>query len=365
MAPLKPLPKVSELPQPALLDRYFPPENQQHYVSLLMGRGGLTRRRAECFVRLWAYLVLKQRQAAGQTPSLTQLYLPEGSISCTHREAAELFYGQQERGSDRAAGMMIDRLSALGLLEKRFDGQTLCLQLRALPELLVTPTRATAPTKFMAAEFNPRTDAIPAANLIARAYAEIIQSNRQLKDPLMASHKIARVLRQWAQQYPHGMRILRRCDNLNPIAISVFYPTARESEVNFFQPPSKSFYLTADTEIDPFKAAQIGTPECTAVYIRAWTIDAAYVGRDAIELMLEDTKQTLQRMRLDFPNLCDIYSAFVQPMYEELRFALGFQKISQDAQRSYSWIYLALDHFLEQDIQKVLVTLKIDADRRE
>jgi hypothetical protein len=184
-----------------------------------------------------------------------------------------------------------------------------------------------------------------------------------LKDPLMASHKITRVLRQWAQQYPSGMRILRRCDNLNPIAVSVLYPTARESEVNFFQPPSKSFYLTADTEIDPFKSSPVGDPDCTAVYIRAWTIDASYVGREAIELLLNDTQQTLRKMRLDFPNLCDIYSAFVQPMYEELRFALGFQKISQDMQRSYSWIYLALDHFLEQDIQKVLATLRIETDR--
>jgi hypothetical protein len=46
-------------------------------------------------------------------------------------------------------------------------------------------------------------------------------------------------------------------------------------------------------------------------------------------------------------------------MYEDLRIALGFQKISQDLQRSYTWIYLALDHFLEQDIDQVLSTLKL------
>lgn len=365
MSSLNPVPQPS---QPSLLDgidQFFSPDQQRTYIAMLMRRGGLTRRRAEYFVRLWAYLLLKQRREAGirSAQPLTHLPLPEGAISCTHREAAELFYGHQDRGSDRAAGMMIDRLVALGLLEKRFDGQTLCLQIQSLPELLMTPSKKDEPIRFEADQFNPRTDAIPAANLIARTYAELIQSNRHLKDPLTASHKIARVLRKWAQQYPMGIRVLRRCDNNNPIAISVLYPTACESEVNFFQSPGKSFYLTSETEVDPFQVATIGDPDCTAVYIRAWTIDATYISRESIGLLLDDTQKTLNQMRTDFPNLCDLYSAFVQPMYEELRLALGFQKISQDPQRSYSWIYLALDHFLNQDIQQVLSTLKLSAER--
>lgn len=362
MSSLKSVPEVNPLSPLADLDRCFPPEQQRTYVTMLMGRGGLTRRRAEYFVRLWAYLLLKQLQARGNplTQPLTQLVVPEGSVSCTHREAAELFYGNQERGSDRAAGMMIDRLAALGLLEKRFDGQTLCLQIRAIPELLAVPTpKSEEPIRIEASAFNPRTDAIPAANLIARTYAELIQSNRHFKDPLAASHKIARILRSWAQQYPTGIRVLRRCDNLNPIAIAVLYPTASESEANFFQPLSKSLYLTSDAEIDPFQAAKAGDVDCTAVYLRAWTIDDAFVRRDTIKLLLEDTQQTLAQMRSDFPNLCDLYSAFVQPMYEDLRIALGFQKISPDLQRSYTWIYLAIDRFLEQDAEQVLSTLKL------
>jgi hypothetical protein len=362
MSSLKSVPELNPLSPLEDFDRCFPPEHQRNYVSMLMGRGGLTRRRAECFVRLWAYLLLKQLQERGNRliQPLTQLEVPESSVSCTHREAAELFYGNQERGSDRAAGMMIDRLAALGLLEKRFDGQTLCLQIRAIPELLAMPTPKTEePIRIEAVPFNPRTDAIPAANLIARTYAELIQSNRHLRDPLAASYKIARILRSWAQHYPAGIRVLRRCDNLNPIAIAVLYPIAPESEANFFQPPSKNFYLTSDAEVDPFQAAKVGDVDCTAVYIRAWTIDDAYVRRDTIKLLLEDTQRTLQQMRSEFPNLCDLYSTLVQPMYEDLRIALGFQKISQDLQRSYTWIYLALDHFLEQDIDQVLSTLKL------
>jgi hypothetical protein len=73
---------------------------------------------------LWIYLLLKHQQELGVElrQPLTQLHIPEGFIACTHREAAELFYAQKERGSDRAAGMMIDKLLALGLIEKQFDG---------------------------------------------------------------------------------------------------------------------------------------------------------------------------------------------------------------------------------------------------
>ncbi len=339
--------------EPEYLDRFFPLEQQRIYISILMSRGGLTRRRAEYFVRLWAYLLLKQQQEAGANllQPLTQLQPPQGSVACTHREAAELFYGHKDRGSDRAAGMMIDRLVALGLLEKQFDGQTLCLQIRSIPEL-ATPAKPPEPITLQADDFNPRTDAIPAANLITRNYAELI------KDAATTSHKITRVLRRWAQQYPKGMRVLRRSDNLNPIAISVLYPVASESEFNFFQPPSKSFYLTTDSDVDPFQMAKQGDQECTAVYVRAWIIDTAYLNGMSLYLLLEDTRKTLGQMQSDFPNLCDVYSLVIHPMYEELRLALGFQKICQDTQRSYSWIYLGLDRFLEMDFKQALATLK-------
>jgi hypothetical protein len=346
---------------PANLSQFFPREQERRYVSTLIERGGLTRRRAEYFVRLWAYLFLKQQleQTGRFSPPLTQLTPPQGSVACTHREAAELFYGHKDRGSDRAAGMMIDRLVALGLLEKRFDGQTLRLQVHPLPELLVSPAaQPEAPAALVADAFNPRTDAIPTANLIARSYAELIQSNRSLKDPMAASHKIVRVLRNWAQHYGAGMRVLRRQDNCNPVAISVLYPVSSESEAIFFQPFSKGVYLTADTETDPFQPASPGDSGCTAVYIRAWAIDMPYLKRDTLTLLLQDTQHVLRQMRQDYPNLCDVYSAFIHPAYEELKLALGFQEVSHDKQRSYSWIYLALDHFLDLDVKQVVASLK-------
>jgi hypothetical protein len=123
--------------EPEFLDHFFSPDQQRTYVAMLLQRGGITRLRAQYFVRLWAYLCLKQQQEKGihPVPLLTSLHPLEDAVACTHREAAELFYENQDRGSDRAAGMMIDRLVGLGLLEKHFDGQTICLKVRAIPEL--------------------------------------------------------------------------------------------------------------------------------------------------------------------------------------------------------------------------------------
>ena len=353
MSSLKPVSQPNDQLEPELLDRFFPLPHQRLYMSMLMGRGGLTRRRAEYFVRLWAYLLLKQRQlSSGHLPQpLTQLRSTDGSIACTHREAAELFYGNQDRGSDRAAGMMIDRFVALGLLEKQFDGQTLCLQVRSIPEL-DTPIQPGVAVTLIADAFNPRTDTIPLANLIVRTYAEL------MKDTARASHKIAKALRLWAQQYPKGLRVLRRSDNLNPVGINVLYPVASESEVHFFQPPSKSFYLSSDAEIDPFKIAVVGDETCTSVYIRSWVIDPSYLQSANIALLLEDSRAVLLQMQQDFPNLCDLYSPILHPLYEELRLALGFQKTIQDTQRSYHWVYLALDRFLELDIAQALGTMR-------
>ncbi|MCY7324223.1 MAG: hypothetical protein LH660_21090 [Phormidesmis sp. CAN_BIN36] len=337
---------------PTFLDKLFPLDRQKLYASTLQKRGGLTRRRAECFVRLWAYLLLKQQEELeGVLPqSISNLEPPEGLIACTHREAAELFYGNQERGSDRAAGMMIDRLAALGLLEKQYDGQTLCLQVRSLPEL--TLLQVEKPVELFMDDFNPRTDAIPVAHLYARSYAELIRDGS-------AVAKISRVLRAWAQEYPTGMRVMRRADNLNVAGVAILFPVSSESEFNFFQPPSKSFYLTSDNPIDPFKMATLADENCTSVYVRAWIIDPPFFNPATLHQLLEDTQRTVKRMQSDFPQLCDLYSIVLHPIYEELRRVLGFERIYQDTQRSYSWVYLAADRFVNLDIKQALANLKI------
>ncbi|MBM0743207.1 hypothetical protein JOY44_16585 [Phormidium sp. CLA17] len=340
---------------PGNLEHFFSQKHQSRYVAKLLGRGGITRRRAEYFVRLWAYLLLKQTQdLAPQTlETLVNLRPTDGLVSCTHREAAELFYGQRERGSDRAAGMMIDQLAALGLLEKRFDGQTLCLGIRPLPEL-ISSERPETPSVLLPDQFNPRTDAIPVANLIRQTYAMAAD------DSAISLQRIARILRQWSQDYPVGIRVLRRADNLNPVGVAILYPTMSQSEEVFSRPPGKSFFLTSNVAVDPVEMAQVGDKSCLAVYLRAWLIDMNYLKPQHICAFQKDTQNALRRMQADFPNLCDLYSPVIHPLYEELRTLLGFQRTCEE-HRPFYWIYLALDRYLDLDIDKALVNLSLSS----
>lgn len=336
------------------IDQWFPVEQQRSYISMLTGRVGLTRRRAECFVRLWTYLLFKQQQEMGELLSqpLSQLPIPAGFVPCTHREAAELFYADKERGSDRAAGMMIDKLTALGLIEKQFDGNNICLQIRHLPNLNST----SEPPESLPLDvdaFNPRTDAVPVANFLARNY------NWMNNNTVTVPHKIAKLLRGWANQYPTGMRVLRRCDNAHPVGFYLLYPTAAESEENFFRPPSQSLHLSSASDTDPLTLAKPGAPDCTAVFVRSWMIDTPYKNRENAYRFLEDVQKTLKKMQADFPNLCDFYGMTVHPSYEALAMALGFQKIGVDPKLSIYWVYTAIDRFIALDLAEALSKLDL------
>jgi hypothetical protein len=83
-------------------------EKQEQMIERLVGRVGLTRVRATCFLRLWIYAIAKEGQVK---PPLSQLIFPTTAIICTHRQASDLFYQDQEQGSDRSAGMMLDKNS--------------------------------------------------------------------------------------------------------------------------------------------------------------------------------------------------------------------------------------------------------------
>ena len=232
-----------------------------------MGRVGLTRRRAECFIKLWAYLWLKQQQELNiPCAPVETLELPQGWVSCTCREAADLFYANSERGSDRSAGMMLDKLAALGLIKKTFDGNTLAIAIQPLPELQQTTAPPTLPP-IQPDAFDPRCDAIPIANLLATNY------NWMNRNANAVPYRIAELLRGWADQYAKGMRVLRRRDNSTPVGFYLFYPTKRTSEVNFFGPASQGLHLSSTSDIDPFEMALPGDLECRSIFVRSWMID--------------------------------------------------------------------------------------------
>jgi hypothetical protein len=341
---------------PMSIDQWFPVEQQRKYVSLLKRqvRLGLTRCRAEYFVKLWAYLLLKQQQELGkrlQKP-LIELQLPDGFVSCTHREAYELFYAHKtsQRGSERAAGMMLDKFADLGLIDKDFDGNTICIRIRSpLPNLHIS-NKVEESIPLESDFFNPRTDAIPVANFFVRLY---LRNKPSIQ-------RTAAALRMWAEQYPTGMRVLRRRDNQNPVAFYLFYPVTRESEKNFFLPPHKSLYLSSNYDKDPMTIASPGDQDCTSVFIRCWQIDSSYKQLSNICKLLNDGKNTLIQMQADFPNLRDIYALPIHPAQEQLATAVGFQKTTQQPYQSLCWMYMALDTYLNFDFEQALSVLTFD-----
>ncbi|MEG4226464.1 hypothetical protein QUA35_10495 [Microcoleus sp. N9_B2] len=336
----------------ASLDAWYSQSQRRAAVSLLMKRVGVTRTRAECFVRLWVYLSVKQLQESQPRlkPPLAKLELLATEVHCTHREAAELFYSDSDRGSDRAAGMMLDKLAALGLIAKHFDGNATAIQIQPVSEIL-DPAPPENSVKLKLDNFNPRCDAIPVANLLATNYNWMNRSTNAVP------YQIAKILRILAGQYSKGMAVLRRCDNLNPVGFYLLYPTAAESEVNFFNAPSKSLHLSSvSAEIDPFTMALPGDENCQSVFVRSWMIDPQYLEEYRV-IFLEHIQQVLVEMKQDFPNLCDLHTLMIHPMYEKMSLALGFQKTNSDSQLSLYWMYLALDRFLALDIKEALKNL--------
>ncbi|MEO0434214.1 MAG: hypothetical protein AAF151_21230 [Cyanobacteria bacterium J06656_5] len=322
---------------PEILDQFFSKPQQQQYVQRLLGRVGLTRRRADCFVRLWAYLQLKQTDSP---ESLQQLKPVDVWVDCTCREAAALFYAESERGSERSAGMMLDKLTALGLIQKQFDGNTIAIAIPQPPELQQTKPK---PANVFADQFDPRCDAIPVANLLASRY------NWMNNNTAAVPYRITELLRQWAEGYSRGMRVLRRSDNLNPVGFCLLYPTTRDSEIHFFGPPNKGLHLSGIATDDPFTLATPGDDTCRAVFIRSWNILPEYEAQSL--LLLQDTQLTLRAIQQDFPNLCDLHTLIIHRHYEPLATALGFQKTGLDSQAAVYWMYLALDRFLAIDME--------------
>ena len=325
------------------LDQWFPPSARQPIVAQLVKRVGLTRIRAEYFVRLWVYLLVKQQgndlRSVGDPrlpKPLTELVPLTHPEVCSLSEVSQLFYSDQDQGSARSAGMILVKLAALGLIHKSFDGNTTQITILPIPELM-----AAAPplAEVVIDQFDPRSDAIPVANMLAQNY------NWMNRNQETVPHRIVQLLRQWSGQYPIGLRVLRRCDNGNPVGIYVLYPTAKVSDANFFTSPGKGLHLSSMQSVDPFIMAEVLDAECVSVFIRSWMIDRLYLTTHK-QLFLKDVQQTLGKMQQDFPNLCDLHTLIIHPKYEAMALDLGFQKTIQDSKLSVYWMYLALDRFL-------------------
>ncbi|MGF1457392.1 MAG: hypothetical protein ACFBSG_00035 [Leptolyngbyaceae cyanobacterium] len=326
----------------------------QQHLGLIMGRVGMTRRRADCFLRLWLYLLLKQAQQRGdrrQRP-LETLTVPQGWTACSCREAAAVFYSDRDQGSDRSAGMMLDKLVALGLIRKHFDGNSTQIEILPLPELRVTASLEAAPLVQPDA-FDPRCDAVPIANLLATNY------NWLSRNTDAVPYRIANILRDWAEQYGRGLRVLRRSDNQNPVGFYALYPTQRGSEIKFFEPPSQGLHLSQVAAEDPFKMSRPGDLTCRAVFVRSFMVAPACPST-CRTVFVQDAQETLTAMQQDFPNLMDMYTLIIHPSYTELALALGFQKTNADPKLPLHWMYQAVDRFIALDVPQTLASLRVE-----
>jgi hypothetical protein len=337
--------------KPESINQWFPSEQQDKYISRLLDeKVARTSNQAKCYVRLWAYLLVKEQQRSqkGVNPPLTALSLPDGFVSCTLREACALFYCDPDcdKGSDRSAGMMLDTLRDLGLIQKKFDGNSLRLQILYQPNL----ERSPKPVGELKVDAFHHDDAVLVAEFLSRLYSWINNDTSAVR------LKIVNVLRRWVKEYPTGMRVLRRCDNSQPVGFYLFYPTAAESEQNFFLPPSKTLHLGSNSNVDPFQIALPPNPECNAVFVRSWKIDTLYQNRENVCRFLKDSQQTLVQMQADFPNLCDLYLMILHPVYseEELALALGFKRIGGDPMSPSYWMYKPVSQFLTLDMEQAL-----------
>ena len=74
---------------------------------------------------------------------------------------------------------MLDKLVALGLIKKNFDGNTTSIEIQPVPEI-TGATEPTLPVELQSDAFNPRCDAIAVAHLLASNYNWLTSSPHRL-----------------------------------------------------------------------------------------------------------------------------------------------------------------------------------------
>ena len=334
------------------LNQWFPAERRATIIERLMSSQviGMTPKRATCLVRLSIYLCIKQRRTSqpSVTPPLLKIETPDVFTTCTHREACDLFYSDQPRGSERAAGLMLKRLDMLGFIKYRSTGNASQVLVQPLLQLSDGSQEASLP-ELQADAFDPRSDAIPIAALLAQNYNWMNHNTRSVPQ------RIANLLRNWANQYPKGMRVLRRVDNQNPVGFYLLFPIVKESESVLELAPNSGLHLGSLNEVDPFSMAQPGDPLCRSIFVRSWIIQEPYQQRYLLPF-LSDVQDTLKVLREDFPSLCDIWTLIIHPSYAELAAKVGFQRFSQKTGKNIYWMYLSFDRFLALDLKNQLDT---------
>lgn len=336
--------------KPNAVEEWFPLDRQKKYIEHIVHQPGLkiTLRQATYFVRLWGYGYLMQR-GMEHAPIIT-LNRQLSSFYCSHRDAADLFY-TQTHGTPRAAGQMLDKLASKKLLRRgEADGVATRLSLNIPQSFELLEEEQEADTFFTDA-FNPRNDATLVANFLEKLYSYDIER------PETMLHNIKKGLRQWAIQYPDGLRVLRRTSTKEPVGFSAFLPAHPDSEEKFDLSPSRSLHLSRLNvrEDNPIQVATKGDPDCYTVFVRSWQIQLNLWTYETACELIKDSQITLNKIRDDFPNLSDMYTIAIHPLSEDFALTLGFRATKADPDSALRWLYMPLDRFLELDYEDVLL----------
>lgn len=342
--------KSSDPIKPQDVGQWFPPEIQKTYVEHIVSQSGLniTPLQAHYFVKLWGYAYVKQY--GPDSVPISTLTRQVSSFYCSHSDAASLFYGEEPLGSPRSAGHMLDKLASKSLLRRgNIDGFTTRLSLN-IPRSFELPSEDYSET-FYTDTFDPRNDAPLVASFLENLY--IYDPER----PESIQHNLKKGLRQWARQYPDGLRVLRRTSTREPVGFTAFFPIHPVSERIFDMDPKMSVYLSRMDALqeDPVKMAEKGDPDCYVAYMRIWQIMPVIWSYDAACLMVKDSQETLREMLECFPNLSDIYTMAIHPLLEEFALTLGFQSMLSSSDSSLRWLYMSLDRLLDVDYEDVLL----------
>ena len=335
--------------KPNDVEEWFPLDIQTQYIEHIVHQPGLriTLRQATYFVRLWGYGYLMQR-GMDHAP-ITTLTRQIGSFYCSHSDAADLFYTQTQ-GTPRAAGQMFDKLASKNLLRREeADGVATRISLN-IPQNFELPEQEENDS-FYPDSFDPRNDATLVANILEKLYSY------DPERPESMLHNIKRGIRQWARQYPDGLRVLRRASNQEPVGFAAFLPAHPDSEEKFDLSPSRSLHLSRldVREEDPIQVATQGDPDCYTVFVRSWQIELTVWTYETACEFIKDSHATLKKIRDDFPNLSDIYTIAIHPLSEDFALTLGFRMTKADPDSSLRWLYMPLDRFLELDYEDVLL----------
>ena len=240
---------MSNVPPASAVNEWFPPERQTLYIENLLEKKAprLTRKQATYFVRLWGYGCLKD--SSQQLPIKT-LSRTVKKFSCSHSEAAALFYcDRPEGGSERAAGMMLKTLAQKGLVNLDARGkESTVITLQILEGFLLKEVGSYG-AQCEVDTFNADEDATFIANFLVETYPWVYLLP---KEPEIA---IYNTLQQWAAQHPSGLRVLRKSADREPVGFATLFPTHAESRGKFFKSPRDSLYLCISKSDDPIKLA--------------------------------------------------------------------------------------------------------------